>query len=137
MELLTILLNAAAEDGTLKTANLFDKTTLSSLAGASMAVYIICGVTQSVFNYNPKWLAFLLSVLLSLLGAYINDTNDQLLVKIVLAILNACLIYASATGTNTIVANGVPNPGPAPASNLKVQIIPAPEKRKFFTGWFN
>jgi hypothetical protein len=81
----------------------FNVASLGTLAGATGAVYIVCGTIQKVFNYNPKWLALLVSVLISFLVASVTATENSQLTKYIVALLNGFLIYATATGTNQIL----------------------------------
>jgi len=92
----------------------FTTASLGTLAGATGAVYIICGTIQQVFNYNPKWLALLVSILISFLAAAVTVTNDGHLLKYTVALLNGFLIYATATGTNQVIGKaGTGNIHPA------------------------
>jgi len=80
----------------------FTTASLGTLAGATGAVYVICGTLQKVFDFNPKWLALLVSVIISYVGAYLTQSMNDPVTKYFVALLNGFLIYATATGTNQI-----------------------------------
>ena len=94
----------------------------TTLAGATGIVYIICGVIQSVFDFSPKWLALVISILVSLGGIHVNyttafdiaDTTDGM--KYIIALLNGFLIFATATGSNQLIAGkpSIPDRPPYP-----------------------
>ena len=94
----------------------------TTLAGATGIVYIICGVIQSVFDFSPNWLALVISILVSLGGIHVNyttafdiaDTTDGM--KYIIALLNGFLIFATATGSNQLIAGkpSIPDRPPYP-----------------------
>lgn len=84
----------------------FTTASLGTLAGATGAVYIICGTIQQVFNFNPKWLALLVSILISLLAAFVTQPTGGEPLKYFIALLNGFLIYATATGSNQVLGTG-------------------------------
>lgn len=110
----------------------YTSATLGTLAGAAGAVYLICGALQKAFNFNPKWLALVLSLFFSVTGALITQTTgENTFNRMVIALLNGFLIYATATGTNQLGAS-VPNK----KYRLKhIQKQPL-QKRQFTTRWW-
>jgi len=80
----------------------FTTASLGTLAGATGAVYSICGTIQRVFNFNPRWLALLVSILISYLGAYLTQSMGDPVTKYFVALVNGFLLFATATGTNQI-----------------------------------
>jgi len=102
-------------------------TTLGTLVGATGAVYLICSTAQSVFNFNPKWLALLVALIISLVVAVYSasDPKDPVFLKYFIAFLNGLLIYATAVGSNNILGQ---KPGGGTA------LVPA--KRSFRTIWW-
>ncbi|MBL7128423.1 MAG: hypothetical protein ISS16_05490 [Ignavibacteria bacterium] len=78
----------------------FTLKSFTSLAGASGAVWICCGVIDNVFDFNPKWLALALSVIISVMVC-INQ-KKKMIQHYVIALLNGALIYSTATGFNTL-----------------------------------
>lgn len=112
--------------------------TLGTLAGSSGIVYFICSSVQNVFNWNPKWLALLLSILISLIVAAATPSEIAAWIKYVIAFLNGFLIFATATGVNIMRATNDPKAGGAGRLDNRVDLNqPAmPVKRTFSTSWF-
>jgi uncharacterized membrane protein YphA (DoxX/SURF4 family) len=112
----------------------------TTLAGATGIVYIICGVIQSVFDFSPKWFALVISILVSLAGIHVNyptafDNADTTVgLKYVIALLNGFLIFATATGSNQLIAGkpSVPDRPPYPRP-LSFQNQP----RTFNSNWWH
>lgn len=111
--------------------DLFTPASLGTLAGATGAVYVICSTIQSVFNFNPKWLALLVSILISYFAAYITSSNDDQVTKYLVALLNGFLIYVTATGTNQIVGKG-----PVATTQKAGFQLKTTQKRQFTTRWW-
>jgi len=118
----------------------FTTQTLGTLAGATTIVYLICGAVQASFNYNPKFLALLVSILVSLVGAYLAkfDPNVQAQVeaehvKYIVALFNGFLIYGTVSGTNAAIGSTPVTQGPAAAANRPTLTSP----RTFNSLWFN
>jgi len=109
----------------------FTAASLGTLAGATGAVYIICGTIQKVFNFNPKWLALLVSVLISYLGAYLTASVNDQVTKYIIALLNGFLIYASATGTNQVIGTQTGKTTQKAGFKVSIQTL-----RKFNTKWW-
>jgi len=111
----------------------FTPTSLATLAGATGAVYVVCGTIQRVFNYNPKWLALLVSILVSYIAAFITVSDGNDAIKYIIAFFNGCLIYITATGSNTMFGSAPGGGGPKP-TGVTPAIIP---NRTFNTRWWS
>lgn len=109
----------------------FTTGSLGTLAGATGAVYIICGTLQKVFNFNPKWLALLVSVIISYVGAYLTQSMNDAVTKYFVALLNGFLIYATATGTNQIT--GTTPIKDSQQAGFRLQLK---HRRNFSTRWW-
>lgn len=109
--------------------------TLGTLAGSSAAVYIVCGTLQSVFNWNPKWLALLLSILISVVVALATSSELTAWIKYTIAVINGFLIFATATGANVMRAAAVNDPSGGGAGTANVQPT-LNTTRTFSTSWF-
>lgn len=130
----------------------FTMGSFATLAGATGIVYIVCGAIQQAFNFSPKWLALVVSMIISCIAAYVGiitlqSMNPEDLSKAqqlmlnkkafiyLLALLNGCLIYMTATGANQLIAKNPPQPNPP--------ILPGPHnankpvKRKFASNWWH
>ena len=109
----------------------FTVSSLGTLAGATGAVYIICNTIQKVFNFNPRWLALLVSVLISYLGAAITVSTGDHVTKYFIALLNGFLIYATATGTNQVTGKKDDTTVHHTVIRQSIQ-----QKRQFNTRWW-
>ncbi|MBL7129330.1 MAG: hypothetical protein ISS16_10150, partial [Ignavibacteria bacterium] len=78
----------------------FTLKSFTSLAGASGAVWICCGVIDNVFDFNPKWLALALSVIISVTVCI--SQRKKMIQHYVIALLNGALIFSTAAGFNTL-----------------------------------
>jgi hypothetical protein len=82
---------------------LYTPRVLASLGGASTAVLVASGSIGNAFSFNPKWLSFLLALLVAFAGlCLLEDKNKWNFPMILIALLNGTLIYAQATGINTL-----------------------------------
>lgn len=113
----------------------FTPESIFTLTGAASAVYVVCGALQHALGFNPRWLALLLSLAISLIGTHIAQSaawTDYLL-----AVLNGFLIYCTAVGVNTVLATRDGQGG----SQLKTR-SPSPDSRsrvsprRFRTSWW-
>ncbi|KIO77725.1 hypothetical protein TH53_07235 [Pedobacter lusitanus] len=109
----------------------FTTASLGTLAGATGAVYIICSTIQKVFNFNPKWLALLVSVLISFAAALFTQPIENDISRYFIALLNGFLIYATATGTNQVFGT---KPDTQTTTAAFRQTIKS--KRRFSTTWW-
>lgn len=110
----------------------FTTASLSTLAGATGAVYIICSTIQKVFDFNPKWLALLVSILISFAAALLTQSAGNEISRYFIALLNGFLIYATATGTNQVLGSKA-DPPAAVTAGFRQTI---PKKRRFNTTWW-
>ncbi len=80
---------------------------LSTPLACATAIYVICGSFQAAFKFNPKWLAFSLSIILSLsIHIFLEKSDINIIVKILFGFLNGCVIYMTMLGFNTISNKG-------------------------------
>ena len=110
----------------------FTTATFGTLAGAAGAVYLICSALQRAFNFNPKWLALLLSLFISVAGAFTTQpAGENICERMIIAVLNGFLIYTTATGTNQLTAS-------VPDKKYRIKNIQKQpqQKRQFTTSWW-
>jgi len=104
--------------------------TVNSFLTLTAATTII-SVVSATINYlsdgkiKLKWIVFLLSELISFIGAFALTAapeNIDLAVRILIALFNGCLIFATTVGVNTITT--------------KPEDVTAPGKKKpYWTRW--
>lgn len=85
----------------------FSQSTTLTLAGASGAVYVVTSAIQHAMNYNPRWLALLLSIVLGISGAM--ALQEPTFADYMVSLVNGCLIYCTTVGINSMSAQ--PSPG--------------------------
>jgi hypothetical protein len=80
----------------------FTNESILTLTGASSATLLVCNTFQRIFNFNPKWLAFLISILIAFYGAYASGNNS--IANYFLAFLNSFLIYSTTYGISQLTS---------------------------------
>lgn len=139
-------------------SDFFTPASLGTLASCTTAVFVICSGIQKAFNYNPRWLALVVSIVVSMLGAFITEpsakpetaieagkaTESNSLntgkeaTKYIIAFINGFLIYASATGANQVFGNDshrTPSGGSSGTANNRPEVR-TEKKREFLSRWF-
>jgi hypothetical protein len=116
----------------------FTLQSMLTLTGATGAVYVVCNTIQAAFDFNPKWLALLLSQLISLTGVAL--TGGQGLDYFV-GVVNGCLIFSSAAGVVAMKSGGraaESRGGDAvTATDIRRGVSTKPrEGKSFFSPWF-
>lgn len=109
----------------------FSRTTILTLAGASGAVYVMTSTMQHAMNFNPRWLALLLSIALGIGGAL--TLQVPMLVDYVVGLVNGCLIYCTTVGISSISAK--PIPGALVSKGSEGRTLAA-QHRTFRSRWF-
>ena len=107
----------------------YTPSTLFTLSGCSLVVWLITSVLVDIFGSKmkktKKLFALFLSLVLALLGASLTSNPD--LLTWVIAVINGFLIYASAVGINTITNKNVRRSSVNPTSN---------NHSSFFESWW-
>lgn len=118
---------------TTSTEDFFTFGTFATLAGTTGIVYVVCGGIQKAFNYKPKWLALLISIIVSFIALAISPLDPKIKdwVEYLIAFLNGFLIFMTATGTNQIVNQNPDIPVTPATLNLQKSKI-----RKFNANWW-
>lgn len=96
---------------------LFTPQSAATLTGAVAITYVVSNTVQAVFNFNPRWLALLIAMAVSMFGVWYTK-GDAL--SYLFGVLNGCLIYLSAVGLSTVTRT------PPPPS----------QRRHFLAGWW-
>ena len=80
---------------------LFTWEVLGSLAGATVATVLIVNAVKAATGWSPRWLALAVALVIQL--ALWTVITDRSWPALLLAIVNAFVVYAAATGGNQIV----------------------------------
>jgi len=113
----------------------FTLQSMLTLTGAAGATYVICNGLQRAFNFNPRWLALAIGILISLYGVY--ETSPGRASDYFVGIINGFLIFCTAAGatelgavkTESTTARSAPNGNAATSTNQAA-------KRQFRSSWF-
>jgi len=94
---------------------------LTTLAGSTAVVVVVTATIGYLSDgkIKPKWTAFILAELVSFVGAFALTAppeNVALAVRILIALVNGCLVFATAVGLNTITTKP---PSGAPGGTRK------------------
>ena len=118
-------------------SDFFTPGSFATLLGCTGIVLVVSNGIQSVFNFSPKWLALAISLVVSLIAASLAKDADpsNLFLKYLIAVLNAFLIHASATGVNQMTSGGQQNPRQPGTPGLAPQIQPM-ATRSFSSNWW-
>lgn len=119
----------------MKANEFFTLNSLTTLSSCTLIVYVISNAIQHVFNFNPKYLAFLISLLVSFLGTYIS--NGYSFANIFLGFANGCLLYCTIVGlvqlTSSVVKEkNVDKTHKYSSKDEHLKII----MRKFWSNWY-
>jgi hypothetical protein len=115
---------------------LFTPQSMLTLAGATGAVYAACNALQAAFNFNPRWLGFVLAEVIAETGAYATGGSG---LDYVIGFFNGCLIFTSAAGAVAITGqrNTAASPPGSPPPDRRHGVAPSrPSRRSFFSPWF-
>ena len=105
----------------------FTVQSFSTVAGASAMVFFVSNALQKAFNFNPRWLAFVVAEVVVLVGTYVSH-SAQVPSDYLLAVLNGCVVYCAAVGGATVT--GAVREQGAPRGAV------ADPRRRFTDPWF-
>ncbi|WP_370167095.1 hypothetical protein [Marisediminitalea sp.] len=114
---------------------LFTFDAITTLAGATGAVFVISNGCQLAFNFNPKWLGLLIAQAISMVG--VLEVTDMTIGNAFLAFINGFLIYSSAAGVTSMASSAKrQNKDTTRSSAYTSSNSTYPSKRQFLTPWF-
>ncbi len=104
----------------------FSAQSLTTVAGAALAVWAIVNGVRYFFGFHRKWMIFLVSLIaVVVLNTQIGGSVDAL--RVFLVVANAFLLATTAVGLNETISRGGEEP--------KSKAFSADNKR-FFGTWF-
>ncbi len=120
----------------------FTPESMFTLTGATTATFIMANGIQHAFNYNPKWLALIIALIISLAGVYFSGGTAA---NYFVGFINGFLVYASTVGiVQMLGSSSRPStadvidsrkPEEMNTRGFETTTIPAP-KRTFFSPWY-
>ena len=80
----------------------FTLQSLQTFGGATLATTILANTFRSLTNKNPKIFAFVASILLCIIIAFLQKEQLE---RYFIVFINGCLVYCTATGLNNQVSS--------------------------------
>ena len=96
-------------------------------------VTVVTATLSSQFGLPAKWIALVTSVVLALVIFFL-DQAGRVIVRILVLLVNAAIIFSVSVGTNTS-ATAAKSPATI-QSNPPFEGAPAPTPTPFFHSWF-
>ena len=112
-------------------AELFSWASLGTFTGLAGATVVVTNALSRAINWTPAWFGLVVALALCLGLAIASEVEAQ---DYILALLNACLVYVSAAGANSVGVAAT-----APRSNEEhgaTAEITSPSSQNFFRNWF-
>jgi hypothetical protein len=106
----------------------FTPQSVATLSGATAITYVISSTIQSVFNFNPRWLALLIALGVSGLGVWSAKGGPQ---EYLFGVFNGCLVYLTAVGVSAVSGKSSSQPGATRGG-----FAPPARMRSFRTSWW-
>ncbi|TDR49571.1 hypothetical protein DFP85_1335 [Halomonas ventosae] len=104
----------------------FTVQSMLTLSGATGATFVVSNGMQQAFNFNPKWLALLIAMIIVELGVFLTDGTA---VQYLVGVINGFLVYSCAAGGNSMLGQGSPD-------TIDRGQGFAPDRRRFLSPWF-
>ena len=112
----------------------FTRESIGSLAAVVTMVIVVANGIQTIFSWNPRWLALLIAEVICFAG--LLHTNEKpAVLDYVLTVVNGFLVFAAATGA-TSAGNGLVKGKPEPPKSPDVLTGGERTRRGFWTPWF-
>jgi SNF family Na+-dependent transporter len=113
----------------------FTVQSMATLTGAAGATFVVANGIQQAFNRNPRWLALLIAMVISVFGTYTSHRPDPTdWTDYFVAVVNGFLIFATAAGGTHIAGRRTAGRARG-VEDLNAAAGPT-EKRSFLTQWF-
>ncbi|MBO0935996.1 hypothetical protein J2I47_05505 [Fibrella sp. HMF5335] len=123
--MLPILLDA----NTFVQKDFFTVASVTTFAGATGITYVIANGLQKAFDFNPKWLALAIGIIVCELGAALSSASG--VADYLMAVVNGFLVFNTAGGMTSLT--GPPAP---PAGGTTRETPFGPTRREFTSPWF-
>jgi hypothetical protein len=97
---------------------MFTLKSVGTLAGASTGLYLVLGTISSAFGWAyPRWFPLLTAFVLILLFDFVSSAKwrkpalRDVLGRLLVIVLNSCLVFTSSMGGATALSSGEEKPG--------------------------
>lgn len=90
--------------------DLYTIAALATFTGSSGAVLVLYNTFRVLLRRESVWAGFIISLVVSFIVAYGTGAlaGDDVVIRLFLAFLNACLLFTSALGAQELLANQQP-----------------------------
>lgn len=112
----------------------FTPASILGLGAATVAVNAVATTLWRVSNLSPVWTAFITAQLIAYV--IVGMKTNPWWYEWVLAFLNGCLLFCSASGVNELGARKSGAEGKAGRGGRKEHGIADPRRRRLFESWF-
>src|SRR5574337_476656 len=99
----------------------FTIQSMLTLSGATGATFVIANGCQRAFDFNPRWFALAIALVISLIGAHLSAVTAS---DYFVGIVNGFLIYCTTVGATTVTGAT-----PPPASAVRALEADGPQRR--------
>ena len=116
------------EAGTFVQKDFFTVASITTFAGATGITFVVANGIQKAFDYNPKWLALAIAIVICELGAALTQgsgVGDYLM-----GIVNGFLVFNTAGGLTSLSSTP-----PPPGGGATRESTFGTPNREFTTPW--
>lgn len=110
----------------------FTLQSMLTLTGATGATFVVSNGLQRAFNFNPKWLALVIALIISIFGVYASGGARS---DYFVGVINGFLIYCTAAGA-TLVTGGSDSKAVARGAGDAMLGRQNKTNRRFLSPWF-
>lgn len=114
--------------------NFFTFDSFSTFAGTTTITFVIANGIQKAFNYNPKWLALAIAIIVCEIAVFM--TKQPVPGDYLIAVLNGFLVFNTAGGLTALPGQPNPDKHQNPTQEGIESTVVSNPIRKFFSSWF-
>ncbi len=114
---------------------LISPNSLATFGGISIAVVAITNSFKNALGWSPSWLAWVLAIAICLCGAVLKTPKPDA-IGYVIAFVNGCIVYCSASGMNLVGTVTSKKLGTPSHAALGLSEAGRAASRPFFENWF-
>lgn len=78
----------------------FTRESIVTFSGAVGITFVVSNAIQKAFDFNPKWFALFIAVIICMIGSYLMNGG---VLDYFLAFINGCLVFLAAAGGSQAV----------------------------------
>ena len=112
---------------------LLTASTLATLGGLATAVLIVVDSVHSATGWTSSWFGFVLALMLALVVEFTRSqasVDRSRVARITLALINGCLVFTTALGSNQMASRAIPR-----VDQPHISVSPSSSRAPFFHDW--